>query len=432
MSKSTDQWKLAKHIVDNMESTRYLKKENEWICTILAFALIPISGFAIDVYIPSFPEMVNDLHTSPANVKLTMTIYLISYGLSQLLMGSLIDSYGRYRINLISLATFSLSCIAVGLTSNIPLILLLRFIQGISISLVMLSRRAFIIDVYSGEKRKHYTSLLTVVWSTAPIVAPFAGGFLQASFGWRSNFYFLAAYGFIMLILELIYGGETIKERMRFHYQSIWQAYKTMLTANDFSLGLVVLGFSYSMVMAFGMSIPFIVEHTFNASPIVSGNCALFSGAAIFAGGLIGKRLINKPLYTKLVTANTIQLVLAIAMYIVGGLYFTLLSMMLFVVAIHLFQGFTYNGYFTYCVTRFPQYAATASGVASGGSYLVFSAASFIVTSSINIVDQKTLSISYIIFIVLVSAFLWLVRSALRKKNQADIKFAEVALAEQV
>ncbi|PZP38508.1 MAG: MFS transporter, partial [Pseudopedobacter saltans] len=190
-----------------------LKKEHERISTILAFILIPLSGMAMDVYIPSFPQMAQDLGVSPSSIKLTMTVYLISYGVSQLFVGMILDSFGRYKIHIWSLGIFVISNIFIVLTKDIYFIYFLRFIQGITISFIVVSKRAFFIDVFEGEKRKHYTSMLTVVWSTAPILAPFLGGYLQKGFGWQSNFYFLAIYGLFMFILEWKYSGETIVEK---------------------------------------------------------------------------------------------------------------------------------------------------------------------------------------------------------------------------
>lgn len=71
-------------------------------------------------------------------------------------------------------------------------------------------------DVYDGEERKHYLSIMTIVWSLGPIIAPFIGGYLQKSFGWQSNFTVLAAYSLIILILELVFSGETIKNKTLF------------------------------------------------------------------------------------------------------------------------------------------------------------------------------------------------------------------------
>lgn len=394
-----------------------LRQENKGISTVLAFVLIPISGFAIDVYIPSFPEMALDLHTTASQVKLTMTIFLISYGVSQLFVGSILDSYGRYRINIVSLFIFTLSCLGIVATHTIYLIFVLRFVQGVTISFIVVCKRAFFIDVYTGDKRKQYTSMLTVVWSTAPIVAPFLGGYLQNGFGWRANFYFLALYGLIMLLLELKFSGETIRKRQPFHLQSIFGIYKKLMTTKDFSLGIVVLGLSYAMVMVFGMSIPFITEQRYHLSPVASGYCALASGFSIFFGGLFSKYLIDKPVYKKLLLANGSQLAVAAVMLATAGLFDQLLPIVVFVMLLHFWQGFTYNVYFTYSLTRFPEYAATASGLASGGSYIIFSMASYAVANAINIDNQRSLAVSYLVFLVAISVLLLALKKVFRKRT---------------
>ncbi|QES88436.1 MFS transporter [Rhizosphaericola mali] len=395
-----------------------LKKEHERISTILAFILIPLSGFAMDVYIPSFPQMANDLQVTPANIKLTMTVYLISYGVSQLFVGMILDSFGRYKIHLWSLAIFVVSNIFIVLTKDIYFIHFLRFVQGITISFIVVSKRAFFIDVFTGEKRKHYTSMLTVVWSTAPILAPFLGGYLQKGFGWQSNFYFLAIYGFVMLLLELKYSGETIIEKQSLKLKNVFQVYSKLLSAKDFSIGILVLGFSYGMVMVFGMSIPFIVEHHFHLSPVESGYCALSSGVAIFFGGFLSKKMIDRPFYKKLWLAAISEMIVALFMLFTSGWSLPLFALIGLVMLIHFWQGFTYNSYFTYSLVRFPEYAATASGLASGGSYIVFSIASYFISNSLVIDNQKALSYSYLILLAVIVVLLLILKRYVTKSQK--------------
>lgn len=395
-----------------------LKKENHRISTILAFILIPISGFAIDIYIPSFPHMAQDLNTSADNIKLTLTIYLISYGISQLFVGMLLDSFGRYKIHIWSLVIFILSCIGVVLTSDIHIIFLMRFIQGLAISFIVVAKRALFVDIFTGEKRRNYTSMLTVVWSTAPILAPFLGGYLQTYFGWRSNFTFMAIYATVMLLLELKYSGETIVQRQKLNFDNIIRIYRTLLTTKEYSIGILVLGISYSMVMVFGMSMPFIVEHEMHLSPIITGYTALASGIAIFFGGLLSKRTVSKPLSKKLWTANLIQLAIVIMMLATADNVVNLVIIGAFAVMIHFWQGFTYNAYFTYSLTRFPEYAATSSGLASGGSYILFSFLSYAMTRSITIENQFNLGLSYLIFLLAISCLLLVLVRVQRRQRQ--------------
>lgn len=393
---------------------KQLKKEHEGISTILAFALIPLSGFAMDVYIPSFPHMATDLQISESDIKLTLSLYLVSYGISQLFVGSISDSFGRYKINIISLMVLLLSSLAIAFSSDLNTILVLRFIQGIAISFIVVCKRAFFVDVFTGEKRKHYTSLVTVVWSTAPIVAPFVGGYLQESFGWRANFLFLALYAFIMLVLEWIYSGETITHRHPFKLKSVLSMYRQLLSAPDFSLGIIVLGLCYSMVMVFGMSIAFIVEHEYHLTAVHTGYCALVSGLAMFFGGLLSKKHVNKPAFQKLQLSAVSQFIVVAIMLTTATVFHQLYIIMIFVFLIHFWLGYSYNTYFTYSLTSRPQYAATASGLASGGSYVIFSIVSYIVVHVITIKDQLTLGLSYFSLILCLQLLLLFVRKTLQ------------------
>jgi MFS family permease len=96
-----------------------LKEKNQRISTVLAFALLPLSGFATDIYIPSLPSMGADMHISSIQVQLTLTLFLISYGTSQLFLGSILDAYGRYRFSIGALLVFIVASIVIAITHNI-------------------------------------------------------------------------------------------------------------------------------------------------------------------------------------------------------------------------------------------------------------------------------------------------------------------------
>lgn len=89
-----------------MTGMKTLKEKNQLIATVLAFAVIPMSGLATDIYLPSMPSMATELHQPESNIQLTLSIFLISYGLTQFFAGSIVDSFGRYRVSMASLALF--------------------------------------------------------------------------------------------------------------------------------------------------------------------------------------------------------------------------------------------------------------------------------------------------------------------------------------
>lgn len=356
---------------------RMLKEKNKFIATILAFAMIPMSGLATDIYLPSMPSMATELHQPESNIQLTLSIFLISYGITQFFAGSIVDSFGRYKISMASLALFIVSFLITATTQNIFVIYAMRVLQGILSGFAVVSKRAFFVDVYEGDERKHYLSIMTIIWSVGPIIAPFIGGYLQKIFGWQSNFYVLAGYSLVLLIFELIFSGETLKKRNPFNVEFLLKEYDSMFKAKDFFYGMVMCGLSYSMIMFFNLCGSFIIEHKMGYSEVVAGYVSLILGFAWMAGGFLGKALINKAFLPKIRNANFIQLLLIVLMFIASYFSNNIYSLVAFAFVIHVTAGFIFNNYFSYCIGRFPNSAGLAGGMTGGVVFIITSAISY-------------------------------------------------------
>lgn len=354
-----------------------LTEKNKFIATILAFAMIPMSGLATDIYLPSMPSMAKDLHLPESSIQLTLSLFLISYGLTQFVAGSIVDSFGRYKITLISLVLFVISFMITASTENIWVVYAMRILQGILSGFAVVAKRAFFVDVYEGEERKHYLSIMTIVWSVGPIIAPFIGGYLQKIFGWQSNFYVLAGYSLLLLIFEFLFSGETLKVRKNLSINLLVKEYDTMFKAKDFFYGMLMCGLSYSMIMFFNLCGSFIIEHKMGYSEVVAGYVSLILGFAWMLGGFFGKALINRAFLPKLRAANFLQLALIILMFVASFFLNTIYSLVIFAFVIHVTAGFIFNNYFTYCIGRFPNSAGIAGGLTGGTVFILTSAISY-------------------------------------------------------
>jgi len=354
-----------------------LKEKNKFIATILAFAVIPMSGLATDIYLPSMPSMATELNLPESSIQLTLSIFLISYGLTQFFAGSIVDSFGRFRVSAVSLALFVVSFLITAFTKDIFVIYAMRVLQGILSGFAVVAKRAFFVDVYEGEKRKHYLSIMTIVWSVGPIIAPFIGGYLQKLFGWQSNFYVLAGYSLVLLILELLFSGETLKIKKPFHFDYVLKEYSFMFRTKDFFYGMLMCGVSYAMVIFFNLCGAFIIEHKMGYSEVVAGYVSLILGFAWMTGGFIGKALIKKAFLPKIRYANFIQIFLILVMILFSYFIDNIYSLVAFAFVIHVTAGFIFNNYFAYCIGRFPDSAGIAGGLTGGVAFIITSAISY-------------------------------------------------------
>lgn len=388
-------------MITSLTKTKTIKEGHQQIATLLAFALLPLSGFATDIYIPSLPTMAGEMNVSSIQVQLTLSIFLISYGLSQLFIGSVLDSFGRYKVCLVSLLIFAGASLVIALTHNIYLIYLMRVIHGLTVGAIVVSKRAYFVDVFKGDQLKHYLSLFSIIWSTGPIVAPFVGGYLQAVFGWESNFYFLAGFAVVFAILEVIYSGETIVHFTEFNFRKIVNIYTGMIKTASFTLGIVMLGLAYCMVMVYNMTGPFIIEHHLKLTPVVAGYSSLVLGFAWMVGGFIGKATINKPFFSRLLWNVGLQLAFVAIMIFSLNYITNLYSLIFFAFIIHVGAGYTFNNYFTFCLSKFPKNAGIAGGLTGGITYVIVSFLSYGIVNVVPAQDERNLSYSYLILILL-------------------------------
>jgi DHA1 family bicyclomycin/chloramphenicol resistance-like MFS transporter len=363
--------------------------------TYVALALIPLSGFAMDVYIPSLPDMAVQLHTTPAAIQLTLSFFIISYGVSQLIVGGLLDSYGRYWPTLLSMLVFSAASFAIAWSANLQFIYAMRIIQGFTVAVIVVGKRTFFVDVYSGEQLKKYTSLFSVIWAIGPIVAPFLGGFFQTTWGWQSNFIFLGIFSFAFFLIEVLIGGESQKVAQPFSIKGILGSYGKMIKTADFTAGMIILGLAYAMILLYGMASPFLIEQQLHLSPTVTGYCALFSGVSVLIGGSLSRILIRKTFIKKLMIASSLQLV-AVALLITLTFYYqSLPTLLLYVFLLHSTGGFIFNNLMSYTLIRFPEYAGKAAGLVGGGFSVVTSILSSLLVNTLSITNQTILGVAY-------------------------------------
>lgn len=374
-----------------------IKEEHRRIVNILSFSLIPLAGFATDIYLPSLPSMTLSLHASASQIQLSLLLFMASAGISQLFVGSLLDSFGRYKLSNTALFIFSVASFLIGLFPSLHVLFFMRILQGIAAAFVLVARRAYFMDTYSGEQLKHYTSLFSIIWATAPIVAPFLGGYLQNAFGWQASFYLLGTLPLLILLLTLKYGGESAKDLQPLRIKPLLGVYSSVLSAKDFALGLVILGLNYGMVLLFGMASPFIIEHQWHQTPVVTGYCALLSGVSMMAGGIISRSMLRTGLDKKLPVALGIQLssgafAIIISMSGLTNIY----VMMSFVLLQHGVAGFMFNNLFAYCLGRFSRNAGIVAGLTGGASYIISSFSSYSTTRFLAVTNQTLLAGAYL------------------------------------
>ena len=119
----------------------------------LLLSLLGILGpFNIDMYLPSFPDIADDLSARASLVQLSLTSCLIGLAAGQIIVGPISDAQGRRRPLLISLVLFALSSLFCALAPDITTLIIARFLQGFTAAAGLVISRAVVRDVFSGRE----------------------------------------------------------------------------------------------------------------------------------------------------------------------------------------------------------------------------------------------------------------------------------------
>ncbi|MGC5629623.1 multidrug effflux MFS transporter [Georgenia sp. Z1344] len=180
-----------------------------WLVATLAL-LSAVSPLATDMYLPAFPQMQDDLGTTAASVQLTLTAFMVGLALGQLVIGPLSDALGRRGPLLIGTIVCLAASIACVLAPNVTVLVVMRFVQGMSGAAGIVLSRAVITDMTRGARTARLMSLMMVLGGLMPALAPSIGGGILAVGDWRTIFLVVCALVGVMVVLVVVVVPESL------------------------------------------------------------------------------------------------------------------------------------------------------------------------------------------------------------------------------
>lgn len=162
--------------------------------------LSALAPFSIDMYLPAFKSIATSLDTDISQVTLTLTAYFVGISIGQLFYGPITDKFGRKKPLIFGLSLFLLASIGCALSPTINWLITMRILLALGGCVGMVVSRAVVRDLFPVSETAKIFSILMLIVGVAPILAPTMGGWVLAHYTWRSIFYFLTAFSFILII----------------------------------------------------------------------------------------------------------------------------------------------------------------------------------------------------------------------------------------
>jgi len=367
--------------------------------------LVTLGQLAVDLYTPSMPQMVVNLSTSPNVIQLTIALYLLSYGISQLFYGPLSDYFGRKPILNVGLPIFLLSSLGCALANQANLLVLFRICQGLGIGAAIILTRAILRDVFHGKQFAKVSATVLLFSMITPVAAPALGGYIQDFFGWRANFIamFLYAGGAWAVIFFLLPETKSEKLPHRFQVRRIIKNYYKIIQNPTFLSFSFMSGLCFSLFISYATTIPFILQNRLGLTSVEFGWSFLFIASGTAWGSWICKKTLHHFPLVNIIFSGTVLMIVASLIMVLLAFFgvFNVLAVILPPFFASIGGGLVFPNCTTGALTPFRALAGTA-GAALGCVQMGVTFLASLVASHLSLQTALALSIDLLCLSILI------------------------------
>jgi DHA1 family bicyclomycin/chloramphenicol resistance-like MFS transporter len=342
------------------------KSENFFLILMMG-ALNTITPISIDMYLPAFPKIAADLHTTIGNVALSVSTYFFGFALGQILYGPLLDRFGRKRPLYVGLCFYVAATIGCALSNSIEIFWLIRFIQALSGCVASVAAMAMVLDFFPSDKSARIISLLILILGVSPLLAPTVGSFIVAATNWRFVFVVLAAIAVIVLFFVFFFlpEGRQPDITVSLMPKSIINGFKNILLEPRFYVYALAGTFSFAGLFVYVAGSPAVFMGEFHVGPKAYGG--IFAGLSV---GFVGSSQLNHFFTRKYQNEEILKVVLITQfitsiIFLIGSLngWWGLATTICFLFVILACAGLTYPNAAAVALNPFTKNAGSASAL---------------------------------------------------------------------
>lgn len=241
-----------------------MSKKEEWQYLILIFVIFVAACIETDIFLPALPDMMKNFFVSEGAIQGLLTWNFVGICLAGPFYGPLSDAFGRSKPLFIALAIFFLGGLVTLFSKSFDQMLIGRILQGIGSGGCFTLGTAIIFDVFTKEKAINAMNKLNLLIPIIMAGAPMLGGYLNCTFGFRSNFVAIGGCALLSLIIALLFFKEPLKKEKRvpFQIKSILKDFVFALKNTAFWQLTIITSVTFAGYIAFvsGTSVLFVVE----------------------------------------------------------------------------------------------------------------------------------------------------------------------------
>jgi len=263
---------------------------------VLVGCYLMLQPLSTDFYLASLPGLTQTFSASVETVQLTLSVFVIAFGVLQLFAGPLSDRLGRLPVTVAGIAVYVVASIACALAPSIELLIAARFLQALGCCTVVVVARAIVRDVFDPLAGAKVMAQASTLLAIGPLFGPILGSFLEVRFGFRATFVVLALFAGALLVATLASLTETNPrpDATATRPRALLENYARVLRSPEFLSYTLVGAASYAGLFAFISGSSFVLIRVLGVPTAYFGFGFAFCVIGYLIGTIACRRLLAR------------------------------------------------------------------------------------------------------------------------------------------
>jgi len=222
-----------------------------------------LGPFATNGIVTAFHALSIQFALPLAAMQEMLTVYLVALTLGSLLVGSFSDAFGRKPVLAGGMVLFAVASIAAVFSDALMEMNFWRALQGLGASVGQVVTQAMVRDRWNGLAATQAMSIIGMLFSVSPALAPVIGGWLVVWMGWKAVFWFLALYSLSIWAVTVFCLTETLETTSRrpLNWTGLVVGYAECLKNKAYFFGVASNGLNFmGMILVVAGGADFVVN----------------------------------------------------------------------------------------------------------------------------------------------------------------------------
>lgn len=228
---------------------KILKKKGLISLLLMLSMTAPLS---IDMYLPSFPTLLEEFNTNSSVLNYTLVGFFVFFAIGMLLIGPISDKYGRRNVLLSSIVLYGIASGLCVFVKSVEVLIAFRILQAFGAGGMVAVSTAIVKDSFDDVARPKIIATIQMLTVFAPTLAPIIGAFIIRFSNWRATFVVLFGLAVLAFCFTLMF-QETLEKENRLK-GNVLQSLATLgdvAKKKAFMTFLILTALIYTIYMAF-------------------------------------------------------------------------------------------------------------------------------------------------------------------------------------